>query len=260
MNIDFEFLLTTVTLLSGLVYGAYVLFARGQTNKSMPVLVDYAKSFFPLLLLVLVLRSFCYEPFRIPTGSLEPTLLINEFIVVNKHIYGIRLPVLHRKIVSWQQPQRGDIVVFRYPPDERVNYIKRVVGMPGDKISYRDKHLYINGNKIEQQFQTYGVDGTDGCFTERRQEQLVNVKHAIYLCPALRAEDMAEVVVPPAAYFMMGDNRDNSGDSRIWGMMPEKNIIGKAERVWFSWNGFASLTSAGLKRAVRWSRLGLKIQ
>ena len=207
-----------------------------------PLVVEYAKSFFPIILAVLVLRSFVVEPFRIPSGSMLPTLLVGDFILVNKYAYGLRLPVLNTRVVEIGSPQRGDVMVFRYPQDPSVDYIKRVVGLPGDRVSYINKTVFVNGERVEQQ-----PDGTseqaqcrvfvDGRIvqtaTERRLETLGEKHHAILACPGgngLRRD----FTVPAGQYFVMGDNRDNSNDSRFWGTVPEENLVGKAFMIWLN--------------------------
>ncbi len=207
-----------------------------------PLVVEYAKSFFPIILAVLVLRSFVVEPFRIPSGSMLPTLLVGDFILVNKYAYGLRLPVLNTRIVEIGTPRRGDVMVFRYPEDPSVDYIKRVVGLPGDEVTYVGKTLYINGTRVEQQHDGNSeqarcrafVDGrivqTD---TERRLENLGDVPHAILACPEGHGI-RSDYTVPAGHYFVMGDNRDNSNDSRFWGPVPEANLVGKAFMIWLN--------------------------
>lgn len=215
-----------------------------QLNKE-PALVEYGKSFFPVLAIVLILRSFLVEPFQIPSGSMKPTLDVGDFILVNKFAYGIRLPVLDQKVIQLGDPQRGDVMVFRYPSDPSVNYIKRVVGLPGDRIRYTsDKRLFINGELVAKKL--IGTEpGTLGS-AELYEEQLGAVEHQIRQeMSRYRAPPDSEWTVPAAHYFMMGDNRDNSNDSRYWddpnipkdelGMVPDKNIVGKAFAVWMSW-------------------------
>ncbi|KAA8705755.1 MULTISPECIES: signal peptidase I [Pseudomonas syringae group] len=215
-----------------------------RLNKE-PLLVEYGKSFFPVLFIVLVLRSFLVEPFQIPSGSMKPTLDVGDFILVNKFAYGIRLPVLDQKVIEIGDPQRGDVMVFRYPSDPSVNYIKRVVGLPGDRIRYTsDKRLFINGELVAKKL--IGTEpGTLGS-AELYEEQLGAVEHQIRQeMTRYRAPPDSEWTVPAAHYFMMGDNRDNSNDSRYWddpnipkdelGMVPDKNIVGKAFAVWMSW-------------------------
>ena len=215
-----------------------------KLNKE-PLLVEYGKSFFPVLFIVLVLRSFLVEPFQIPSGSMKPTLDVGDFILVNKFSYGIRLPVIDKKVIEVGDPQRGDVMVFRYPSDPTVNYIKRVVGLPGDKIRYTsDKKLYVNDQLVAETL--VGAEpGTLGS-AQLYKEKLGEVEHMIRKeMSRYRTPPDPEWTVPAGHYFMMGDNRDNSNDSRYWddpnipkdelGMVPDKNIVGKAFAVWMSW-------------------------
>ncbi|MCY1289895.1 Signal peptidase I [compost metagenome] len=215
-----------------------------RLNKE-PVLVEYGKSFFPVLFIVLVLRSFLVEPFQIPSGSMKPTLEVGDFILVNKFAYGIRLPVLDTKVIPVGDPQRGDVMVFRYPSEPSINYIKRVVGVPGDRVRYTsDKRLYINDKLVAEQL--VGEEpGTLGSVTLYK-EQLGAAEHLIRKeMTRYRIDPGREWKVPAGHYFMMGDNRDNSNDSRYWndpkipkdllGMVPDHNIVGKAFAVWMSW-------------------------
>ena len=215
-----------------------------QLNKE-PLLVEYGKSFFPVLAIVLVLRSFLFEPFQIPSGSMKPTLEVGDFILVNKFAYGIRLPVIDTKIIEVGDPQRGDVMVFRYPSDPSVNYIKRVVGLPGDKVRYSsDKRLLVNDQPVAEKL-LGEVPGTLGSAVLYR-EKLGEVEHLIRKeMRRYRIEPNREWTVPAGHYFMMGDNRDNSNDSRYWndpkiapdllGMVPDRNIVGKAFAIWMSW-------------------------
>lgn len=218
-----------------------------------PLLVEYARSFFPIILIVLLLRSFLMEPFRIPSGSMMPTLLVGDFILVNKYTYGIRLPVVNKKIVEMGEPQRGDVVVFRYPKDPSVDYIKRVVGLPGDRIGYVQKQVYVNGKPVEQQFKdSYtGVGaGLSMSGAELRSERLGDATHDILIVPNQPSVE-GEVQVPAGHYFVMGDNRDNSNDSRFWGFVPEENLVGKAFMIWMSWDS--------ANGGVGWNRIGSSV-
>ena len=215
-----------------------------KLNKE-PLLVEYGKSFFPVLFIVLVLRSFLVEPFQIPSGSMKPTLDVGDFILVNKFSYGIRLPVIDKKVIPVGDPQRGDVMVFRYPSDPNVNYIKRVVGLPGDVVRYTsDKRLFINGESVAEKL--LGAEPNTLGSAELYQEKLGVEEHQIRKeMSRYRAPPDKEWTVPAGHYFMMGDNRDNSNDSRYWddpnipkdelGMVPDKNIVGKAFAVWMSW-------------------------
>ncbi len=218
-----------------------------------PILVEYARSFFPIIVIVLALRSFLVEPFRIPSGSMIPTLMVGDFILVNKFIYGIRLPVINKKIIDISEPQRGDVVVFRYPKDPSVDYIKRVIGLPGDHIDYFNKTIHINGNLMPQE--TIGPYHQDDDRyirpDELRIEYLGDSKHQIIIEPGTRLGE-GEYVVPEGHYFMMGDNRDRSNDSRFWGVVPEENLVGKAFMVWMSWQWDEG--------GIVWERIGESIQ
>lgn len=259
MNFNFELILFYATIIAGLITLFDTLFLakkREQVNAGeedkLPVIIDYARSFFPVLLIVFLLRSFLYEPFRIPSGSLEPTLFAGDFILVNKFDYGLRLPVLHKTVfASHAVPQRGDIMVFRWPPNPSYNFIKRVIGLPGDKISYINKELFVNGQKIPQEFvqNSFALDesGMEWKAQEKR-EDLLGVKHNIYIDAAKSSRDFHDVLVPPGMYFVMGDNRDDSADSRYWGFVPDTNIVGKAVMVWLSWDN--------TRHSVRFNRMG----
>jgi signal peptidase I len=242
MDFDFSFFLLMASIVTGVVWGGYLLYLKSQQRDfdeaDEPWAVEYARSFFPVVLIVLLLRSFLAEPFRIPSASMMPTLLIGDFILVNKFTYGIRLPVFNTKIVELGKPARGDIVVFRYPKDPTVDYIKRVIGLPGDKITYDNKKLYVNDQAVNyQSLGSYkGVgQGEDMTGAEQLQEDLTGVKHNILI---RRDSSSAEgvYVVPEGSYFMMGDNRDNSNDGRYWGFVPEENLVGKAFFIWMSWD------------------------
>src|SRR6185312_1504123 len=242
MNFDFELLLTLAVFVTGfiaLVDQIFFIRKRKQSAAKMPILIEYARSFFPILLIVLLLRSFLIEPFRIPSGSDKPTLLIGDFIAANKFTYGLRLPVLRTKILALNEPQIGDIALFRYPIDPSVNFIKRIIGTPGDRVSYINKVLYVNGKIAPQEWlgQTTDPDeaGQDWP-VELKEENLAGIKHKIYVRPDAPAQDFS-VTVPAGYYFAMGDNRDDSSDSRYWGFVPEQNMVGKALIIWFSWSG-----------------------
>jgi len=222
-----------------------------QQRLKQPWWVEYSVSFFPVILIVFLLRSFLVEPFKIPSSSMVPTLLVGDFILVNKYAYGIRLPVLNRKIVEIGEPHRGDVMVFRYPEDPSLDYIKRVVGLPGDRIEYRNKRLIINGRLVpERQIDDY-LSRERMQFSRRYLEGLDGIEHEILLeddAPAAVLPSRAAAgncnynmnglacTVPPGHYFVMGDNRDNSSDSRVWGFVPDQNIVGKAFFIWLNLN------------------------
>jgi len=262
MNIDFALVLVVLTILAGFIWLAdSLLFKQKRMDRAVqkriqqprePVIVEYARSLFPVLLIVLVFRSFLFEPFKIPSGSMIPTLLVGDFIVVNKFAYGIRLPVLNKKIIDINLPERGDVVVFRFPMDPGVNFIKRAIGLPGDTITYREKELFVNGEKVETasagRFESISIKcttpATDAVLFD---EQLGEVNHNILLHDRSRSRN-GQWVVPEGHYFMMGDNRDRSNDSREWGFVPEENLLGRAVGIWLNFDfekGCADLSRVG---------------
>lgn len=222
--------------------------AARETAAREPMLVEYSKSFFPVLLLVFVLRSFVAEPFQIPSGSMEPTLEIGDFILVNKYTYGIRLPVLNTKVISINEPQRGDVMVFFPPHMPDTYFIKRVIGLPGDEVRYINHVLYINGEQVPETlladlpvgnpyYREVSETLGETTFTAKKNQvpsEISGQPHRQY--PGVWR-------VPEGHYFMMGDNRDNSADSRVWGMVSEDAIVGKAFAVWMHWDSFFSIPS-----------------
>jgi signal peptidase I len=196
--------------------------------------VDFCRSLFPAALALLLLQSFIVQPFRIPSGSMLPTLLVGDFVLVNKFAYGLRDPVFHYRLLALGEPKRGDVVVFRWPPDPGVDFVKRIVGLPGDHIVYRRKQLIVNGEAVP-----VVPDGTFAADSQRvpqMEERLGGVTHGILVNPD-RPDDDFEFTVPNGQYFAMGDNRDNSNDSRYWGTVPEANLIGRAFYIPLSWDG-----------------------
>lgn len=273
MNFDFAAILVGLSAFTGIVWGIdALLFARRRREAALaqpgsenvvrePLIVEYSRSFFPVIFIVLLVRSFLAEPFRIPSSSMMPTLLIGDFILVNKFSYGLRLPVLDTKIVPLGEPKRGDVVVFRYPgytcegkeersgnpcaqpfkPVPGENYIKRVIGLPGDTVEYRNKTLFVNGEQVPvQPVGTFIGEGSSRDYTGHQQlrETLDTEDHEILLRPQAYYMRIGEGrwVVPDGNYFVMGDNRDHSEDSRFWGFVPERNLVGKAFLVWLSWD------------------------
>lgn len=240
VHADFELALVLFCAVTALIWALdLVWLGRGRAaGQPYPKLVEFARSFLPVVFAVLMLRSFLVEPFRIPSGSMLPTLFAGDFILVNKFTYGLRLPVLHTKFFANGAPVRGDVVVFRFPPDPTKDFIKRVVGLPGDVIAYRDKRLYINGKAV-------AVEPV-GDFSDPRApevygavqltETLDELRHSI-LHVDIRPSRGGEVTVPAGHYFVMGDNRDGSDDSRRWGFVPERNLVGRAFFIWMSWDG-----------------------
>jgi signal peptidase I len=293
-RLDFSLFLVIVVAATGLVWLLdHLIFAPMRARAAqaravdpatvpLPVTVDGARSFFPVAVIVLVVRAFVFEPFRIPSDSMMPTLLDGDFIIVNKFAYGLRLPVADTKIVPIGEPKRGDVVVFHWPPDPAINYIKRLVGLPGDRVRVKSDQLIINDVPIPL---TNTAPYDDGCYHNMREstEILGTHKHQILWC--LTPEDLAtiptssctrnipqnyvcretnppsefdkgdvdEIVVPAGQYLMIGDNRDNSSDGRYWGFVPEDHLVGKATRIWFNWD---------LKRSggPKWSRIGHRIE
>ncbi len=209
-------------------------------------LIEYSRSFFPVLLFVLVIRSFIFEPFRIPSGSMMPTLLQGDFIFVKKYSYGLRLPVLESKIIETGAPKRGDVVVFRLPSDPSINFIKRVVGLPGDVLTYRRHVLTVNGEVVDLEPHPHASP-----IDPRFVEQLGDRQHEILISDENHVTGDDAFVVPEGYYFMMGDNRDNSRDSRFIGAVPESNLVGEAVRIWMHMDGLSW---------PRWERIGDKIQ
>lgn len=222
-----------------------------------PWWVEYSKSFFPVILIVFMVRSFLIEPFKIPSGSMIPTLQVGDFIVVNKFTYGIRLPIIGKKLIEINSPSRGDVMVFHYPENPSVDYIKRVIGLPGDTIAYRDKQVFVNGVLQELKRDgdyNYVEAALNFVHAERYQENLTGHPHVILINPDAASVHLGSVAefpqrencsyteaevrcqVPQGHYFMLGDNRDNSRDSRYWGFVPDKMIVGKAFRIWMNFN------------------------
>ncbi len=266
MNMNFALIMFVMLVVTGGVWllDRFALAGKRDKDAAEPWWVEYAKSFFPVILVVFVIRSFIVEPFKIPSGSMIPTLQVGDFILVNKFTYGIRLPVINQKIIPLNTPERGDVMVFRYPENPSLDYIKRVVGLPGETVEYRDKKIFINGVEQEQQAEgDYNYVESDLKFvhTEKRIETLGDHKHALLVNPEKPTLFLRGVVefegwencsydtnrvrckVPEGHYFMLGDNRDNSRDSRYWGFVPEHQIVGKA---FFIWMNFSDLKRIGL--------------
>lgn len=229
--------------------------ASGEASKE-PALVEFSRSFLPIVIVVLLIRSFAYEPFRIPSSSMMPTLRVGDFIFVSKFSYGLRLPVLNTKVLSTGSPQRGDVAVFRLPSDPGTNYIKRIVGLPGDVVSMRDKQLWINGEPVPFELLDETVEIECGGFWFTAQvgaETLGEHSHKVFLSEQRdRPSPFLGRPVPPGQYLVMGDNRDCSRDGRIIGYIPETSMVGRAVRVWMNWD-------AESKRPL-WHRIGDRIE
>ncbi len=249
----FEEILLALTLICGVGYAIdFMRRRKSKATKKNNWVVTELLALFPVLVLVLCLRSFLYEPFRIPTGSMKPTLLEGDFILVNKFAYGLRLPVAGNVVMPVSKPKTGDIVVFRHSSGQ--DLIKRVVGVPGDRVSYNDRQLYVNEQAIPRTF----IEATQdhGVYTLESKETIGNIVHDIYDYPQVAHEyRYRDVVVPANSYFVMGDNRSNSKDSREWGFVSDKDLLGKAVATWMSWdsNDNDRLVS------VRWSRIGKSV-
>lgn len=265
MDFDFPLILVSITAVSGLVWlfdivalkpgrrrrAAAIDATPGLSDEErnsrrelalrQPVLSEYAQSFFPVLFVILTVRSFIAEPFKIPSGSMMPTVVVGDFILVNKFHYGLRLPVLNSKIWANNDPQRGDVIVFRYPPKPQLNYIKRVVGIAGDEVRYENKTLFVNGVQVPSQYvgPYTGPSEPGGRSMASGQvfdETLASKPHR--MMNLSNSASMGDGVwrVPQGHYFVMGDSRDNSEDSRFWGFVPEENLVGEAMVVWMNWS------------------------
>ena len=254
IHFDFEAFLALTSLMTGLLWLMSIYFKKKAFKITFAKnIVEQIGSFFPVLIFVLVVRTFVFEPFRIPSSSMMPTLLTGDFIYVNKFAYGLKAPVIHGTLIEVGHPKRGDIIVFRYPIDQSLDYIKRVIGLPGDKIRYdtRKKELYINGELIEQKLDGPYVGLMDDSSNKRaikKFEQLGNKNHMMftYNHHGKGPVNFIDVTVPEGHYFAMGDNRDNSADSREWGFVPERNLVGRAVFIWMHWR--TSDIVDGLKR------------
>jgi signal peptidase I len=256
---DFAAVLLLAAVITGLIWLWDARWARKRrtAGEPEPVVVDMARAFFPVIVVVFLIRSFWVEPFKIPSGSMKPTLLVGDFILVNKYTYGIRIPVINKKVIDVGPLHRGDVVVFRYPSDPTVDYIKRVVGLPGDKVVYRAKRLTINGEAVPIRPEGFYTDSELNYLRlPTFVETLGGHAHSVMVVPAQPPVDLAQVrqfpyrdnceyndegfacTVPPGHYFMMGDNRDQSSDSRYWGFVPDENIKGRAFLVWMNFGDF----------------------
>ena len=264
---NFALIMLIALVVTGAIWllDLWVLRRRRAPGAKEPTLVEYSRSFFPVILIVFLLRSFLVEPFKIPSGSMIPTLLVGDFILVNKFVYGLRLPVVNQKFMEVDSPARGDVMVFRFPRDPSTDYIKRVIGLPGDVVTYRDKRLSINGVPVPLRpagAYAYMANGQSYVTAQAFHEKLDGDWHRIITVPQMPGFLPSQVIVTPqyvnrcefddqgfacrvpsGQYFVMGDNRDSSNDSRYWGFVPERNIVGRAFMIW--WN-FSDLGRIGL--------------
>ena len=219
-----------------------------EREAAEPAVVEYARSFFPVLAVVLVLRSFLYEPFQIPSSSMVPTLEVGDYILVDKFSYGLRLPVTRTKILDVGEPERGDVMVFFPPHQNDTYYIKRVIGVPGDRVVYRNKQLTVNGQPVRQEWL---AELPSGRYTVKMgREELPGSDGHLMQTDNRRGPRNFSIVVKPGHYFMMGDNRDNSSDSRVWGQVPERDIVGKAVAIWMHWEEYLSVPSFSRAGAI----------
>lgn len=258
---NFALVMLLLLLVTGVVWFAEAWYFRKRrpAGVAQPWWIEYPASFFPVILVVFVLRSFLVEPFKIPSGSMLPTLLVGDFILVNKFTYGIRVPVLNDRMIDVNEPQRGEVMVFRFPENPSLDYIKRVIGLPGDEIRYEGKRLTVNGKEVPLQPDgdyNYLEGGLNFVATQQFRETLGNIPHTVITQESVPPVQLSGVQrfpyrgncaynesgfvckVPAQHYFMMGDNRDSSSDSRYWGFVPEKNIVGKAFLIWWNFDDF----------------------
>ena len=261
MHWDLELILVVATAATGLIYYGHYFWYRLRRQAQpvhRPWFAEWSHALFPVLLLVLLLRTFAVEPFRIPSGSMMPTLLVGDLILVNKYSYGLRLPVSHARILEWGQPERGDVVVFRFPQNPHLDYIKRVVALPEDEVIYAEKQLIVNGEAYPQADPRPFLDALTGIprphhtqYTERIDGQTHGIlRDSLYEAPP------RGFTVPPGHYLVMGDNRDHSSDSRVWGFVPEGNLVGRAFLVWMNLDFLlASLTNPEISLFSRLGRI-----
>jgi signal peptidase I len=242
---NFALFMLAALLFTGVVWMLDALWlSKSRTiGDKEPMLVEYSKSFFPVILAVFLIRSFLVEPFKIPSGSMMPTLLVGDFILVNKYTYGLRVPVINNTFLEINHPQRGEVMVFRFPKDPSLDYIKRIVGLPGDRIEYRNKQIFVNGQPVTQKedgYYDYVGPGLNQISVRRLWEQLGEHHHNILIDDGNPALD-GEITVPEGQYFVMGDNRDNSNDSRFWGFVPDQNVVGRAFMIWWNFDNLGRI-------------------
>ena len=258
----FALILMSVTGFTGLIYLLDVLYFAKKRIKGQKesIIIEYSKSFFPVLLAVFVIRSFIVEPFKIPSGSMMPTLLIGDFIAVNKFSYGVRFPVANTVLIPNGMPERGDVVVFHFPKNPSIDYIKRLVGLPGDTIKYQNKKLFINDKLVPNVFEKDYESLTNGFqqFLQKQySEKLGDIKHSILMIDGYEQKETI-IQIPEGHYFVMGDNRDNSSDSRVWGLVSEDLLVGKAFLIWFHFEADWAFPDIWNTKIISWkpSRIG----
>jgi len=255
---NFTLLLFILLLITGLAWAAGWGYERwrGRAREERSVVVEYARSLFPVILVVFLIRSFVVEPFKIPSGSMLPTLRVGDFILVNKFEYGLRIPLVGWKLTDGEPPQRGDVIVFQYPRNPSVDYIKRIVAVPGDRVAFRDHTLVVNGEPVPRTYQdrfVYRNGSGKMVYANRYAEKTDTHSYHVLYTETRNGRPIPDAVrVPEGQYFVMGDNRDNSNDSRYWGTVPESHILGEAFLIWWSWDG--------RENAPRWGRLGGWVQ
>lgn len=257
--ISFPLFMLLILLLTGIIWLVDSLFFQKKRaiGAEEPTAVEYAKSFFPVILVVFLIRSFIAEPFKIPSGSMMPTLLAGDYILVNKFTYGLRIPILNDVLIDINEPDHGDVIVFHFPPNPKLDYIKRVVGLPGDVIEYQEKQLVVNGKPISQAKKgdyRYLDDKQHEIKATHYEEQLFDAAHDILTIDRFTPYEMGmpghklmngkSITVPEGHYFVMGDNRDNSSDGRVWGFVPNENLVGKAFFIWFNFEDFGRIGSS----------------
>jgi signal peptidase I len=255
---DFLNILALLSIFCGVIVFVDWIFRKKSQNKNgqtkHTTIVDYARSFFPVFLIVLLIRAFIAQPYRVPTGSLEPTVIPGDLILVTQYNYGLKVPIWDKVIFPIGKPQTGQIALFRWPVNPKVTFVKRVIGVPGDHISYVNKVLSINGKEATRKLIGDAKEimaGDKTRMVKKYEENLNGVKHFIYVNPKIKVQDFKDLVVPKGMYFMMGDNRDDSDDSRDWGFVPVANYIGRARIVWMNWDSS--------KYRVRWDRIGTRL-
>jgi len=251
VSFDATFFLVLLTLITGILLLFDILYkGKIKDQWNINTIFIHAKSFFPVLLIILIIRSFIVQPYKVPTGSLSPTIIPVEFILVNQFAYGLKLPILNINILNIGEPKRGDLVLFRYPKNPKILFVKRVIGLPGDNITYYKKILKINGEITTQLFQNIDLDmeGEFPKIVKVKIENLNGLKHKIFIRDEINKDERFDIIVPNNFYFMMGDNRDSSNDSRHWGFVPKNNLVGKAFAIWMSWDQE--------RKIIRWERIG----